>query len=105
MGDALVHDQAVVQCDHLGPARPMTTNLRVKVSGQKVVTRDATYTITGCGLSASGSTPCATAQWTSAASRVKAGGVAVVLTSSKATCTPTGASLQIVTTQTRVTGT
>ena len=83
----------------------MATNPRVKVSGQKVVTRDATYTITGCGLSSSGSTPCASALWTSAALKVKAGGVAVVLTSSKATCTPTGAALQILTTQTRVTGT
>jgi len=105
MGDALVHKDALVQCDHAGDAQPMATNPRVKVSGQKVVTLDATYTISRCGLSSSGGTPCATAQWTSAASRVKAGGVAIVLKSSKATCIPTGGSLQIVTTQTRVTGT
>jgi len=44
----LLHENAMVQCAHPpGQAKPMQTDLRVKVSGQKIVTQPAPYTISG----------------------------------------------------------
>ncbi len=102
----LLHLGATVLCSHTGQAQPMTTNPRVKVSNQPVVTQSDMYTIAGCILQpppiANG--PCATAQWISVATRVRAGGVPVVLQDSQAICTPTGTPLSSVMTQTRVRG-
>jgi hypothetical protein len=63
------------------------------------------YLVSGCALSTTTTPPCLTAQWTTAATRVLVGGQPVVLADSQAMCTPTGTPLQIVQTQTRVTGT
>jgi len=104
MANALLHQGALVQCQHAGPAQPSVVNGRVKVQQQAIVTQSAPYTISGCGLSGSGSSPCASAQWVAAATRVKAGGQAVLLDNSTAVCTPTGTGLQVVQTQTRVKG-
>jgi len=49
--------------------------------------------------------PCATAQFVTAATRVRAGGVPVLLQDSQSTCVPTGTPLNIVVTQVRVKGT
>ncbi len=103
----LLHENAIVQCLHSpGQAKPTKTDLRVKVSGQKIVTQLAPYTISGCSLPPppSGNGPCATAKWTSAATRVKASGQPVLLKDSQAVCAPTGTGLNIVSTQTRVKG-
>lgn len=103
----LVHVGATVQCMHQGVATPTAPISRVLVSGQPIVTQPGPYTIAGCTFPAmsSGAPPCATAQWTSAATKVFALGSPVVLFDSQATCTPTGTPLLIVSTQTRVTGT
>jgi hypothetical protein len=105
MADFLLHENATVQCAHTGQAKPSVTNQRVKVGGQKVVTQTGPYNISGCTLPPQSGGPCATATWSSAATRVKAGGMAVLLKNSQATCVPTGASLNIISTQTRVKGT
>lgn len=89
---------------HAGQAQPLTSNPRVKVGGQHIVTQSSTYSIAGCSLAATSNPPCATAQWVSAATRVKAGGMPVLLQDSQAVCTPTGTGLNIVVTQTRVKG-
>lgn len=101
----LLTENATIQCMHSGQAQLTVTNSRVKVDGQAIVTRDCTYTISACTYQP-GSTkiPCVTAQWTSAATRVKAGGVAVLLSDSQATCTPNGTGVNILMTQTRVKG-
>ncbi len=102
----LLHMGATVLCLHAGQAQPVVTNPRVKVSGQPVVTQTSTYTIAGCTLppppAANG--PCVTAQWITAATRVRAGGMPVLLQDSQAICAPSGTGLNIVVTQMRVKG-
>lgn len=51
-----------------------------------------------------GNGPCATAQFTTAATRIASEGQPVLLQDSQATCVPTGTPLLIIKTQTRVTG-
>lgn len=101
----LVHQGATILCLHGGTAQPVVTNPRVKVSSRPIVTQSSTYTIAGCSLTSPTAPFCASAQWTTAATRVKAGGVPVVLQDSQATCVSTSTGLNIVLTQTRVKGT
>lgn len=98
----LLHENATVLCLDGGQATPMATNQRVKVSGHKIVTRPIIYEIRFCKLPPSSGGPCATAQWTSAAKRVKASGIPVLFKDSQAKCVPTGKGVKIVSTQTRV---
>ncbi len=98
----IMHQGATVTCMHGGQAQPITVSPRVKVMGQAVVTQSAGYTVSGCGLAASGSPPCVSAQWTTGATRVFSNGVPVLLQDSQAVCTPTGTGLNLAPTQTRV---
>ncbi len=104
MADEILHQGATVQCVHAGQAQPMTINPRVKVGNQSIVTQSAMYTISGCTQPPppQGNGPCVTAQFTNAATRVRAGGEPVLLKSDQAICTPTGTGLNIITTQTQV---
>ncbi len=103
----VLHVGATVLCMHAGQAQPPVSNPRVKVGGQPVVTQPTVYTVAGCTLppppAANG--PCVTAQWITAATRVRAGGTPVLLQDSQAICAPTGTGLNITVTQTRVKGT
>ncbi|MCI0698643.1 hypothetical protein L0337_42430 [candidate division KSB1 bacterium] len=102
----LLHQGATVLCFHAGQAQPAVTFPRVKVSGQPIVTQPTIYNISGCTLppppGANG--PCVTGQWVTAATRVRAGGIPVLLQDSQAVCTPTGTGLNVVVTQVRVRG-
>ena len=100
----LLHAGATVQCMHNGQAQPTVINPRVKVSGQPLVTQPNPYSVAGCTLPPPSGGPCATAQWVSAATRVRAGGQPVLLQDSQAVCSPTGTGLTVVMTQTRVKG-
>jgi hypothetical protein len=102
MGDPLLHENATVQCIHLGSATPVAPNQRVKVGNLATVTQSVEYTISGCGKPPQSGPPCATASFTSAAMRVSSGGVPLLLKTSEATCVPTGTGLNVITTQTRV---
>ena len=104
MSNYVLHENATVLCAHAGQARPTLTSNRVKVAGNPVVTQPGLYSISGCSLSGSSNPPCATAQWVTAATRVKVGGQPVLLIDSQVTCTPTGTPLNIVVTQMRVKG-
>jgi uncharacterized Zn-binding protein involved in type VI secretion len=103
----LLHMGATVLCMHAGQAQPTVTNPRVKVEGQPIVNQTGPYTVAGCTLPppiiANG--PCVTAQWITAATRVKAGGMPVVLQDSQAICVISGTGLNVVLTQMRVKGT
>lgn len=103
----LLHVGATVLCTHGGQAQATSPNPRVSVGGQPIVTQSAPYVVAGCAFPpppvANG--PCVTAQWVSAAVRVKAGGMPVLLQDSQAICAPTGTPLNIVVTQVRVKGT
>jgi hypothetical protein len=99
----LLHQGATVLCLHSGQAQATVPNQSVKVSGQQTVQQANPWTISACPFStAAGPQPCVTAQWTSAATRVKSGGQPLLLQDSQATCTPNGTGVNIVTTQTRV---
>ncbi len=101
----LLHQGATVLCLHAGQAQPTAPNPRVKVGGQAIVTQPTAYTIAGCPFNVSGSpVPCVTAQFTTAATRVKSGGVPVLLKDSQAVCAPNGTGVNIVVTQVRVKG-
>jgi hypothetical protein len=102
----LLHQGAVVMCMHPpGQAQPVVVNPRVRVAGQSIVTQSAVYTVAGCALTGTTVPPCATAQWITAATRVRAGDLPVLLQDSQAVCTPTGTGLSVMVTQTRVRGT
>ncbi|MBD2261431.1 hypothetical protein [Pseudanabaena sp. FACHB-2040] len=102
----LLHQGATVLCMHAGQAQPVVANPRVKVSGQPIVTQSSSYTVAGCTLPppTAGNGPCVTAQWITAATRVRASGVPVLLQDSQAICAPTGTGLNIAMTQLRVKG-
>ncbi len=105
MPGTLLHQGATVLCMHAGQAQPTAPNPRVKVGGQPIVTQTGPYTIAGCPFATpAGPLPCVTAQWVTAATRVQAGGVPVLLQDSQAVCAPTGTGLNIVVTQIQVKG-
>jgi hypothetical protein len=101
----LLHQGATVSCQHSGQAQPTATNPRVKVSDQPITTQAAPYTVAGCPFVAGTvASPCVTAQWTTAATRIKANGVPVLLQDSQAICAPNGTGVQVLATQMRVKG-
>ena len=102
----LVHLGATVMCAHGGQAQPTAVQPRVMVSGQPVTTLAAPYVVAGCAFppppAANG--PCITAQFVTAATRVMAVGLPVLLMDSQAICAPTGTPVVIAVTQPRVSG-
>ncbi len=101
----LLHQGATVLCAHGGQAQPTAPVPRVKVGGQPIVTQPAPYTIAGCPFNAGGSpVPCVTAQWITAAVRVRSMGQPVLLQDSQAVCAPNGTPVNILVTQVRVKG-
>ncbi|MEW2051330.1 hypothetical protein [Streptomyces sp. NPDC005476] len=100
MPGLLAHQGAVTLCVHAGQARPAVLNPRVKVAGQATVVLPAPWLIAGCappvGL------PCATAQWITGTTRVRSGGVPLVIQGGTAVCAPTGGPLTVVAVQPRV---
>ena len=100
----LLHLGATVQCTHVGRATPASPFPRVLVSGQPITTLPTQYLVAGCPLTPNAGGPCISAQWTTAATRVLAGGTPVLLFDSQATCVPTGVPLVVLMTQTRALG-
>lgn len=99
----ILHVGATVLCSHGGQALPTVPNPRVRVAGQPVTTLPNPYSVAGCAfVPPSGNGPCVTAQWTSGATRVLAGGQPVLVQTSVAICAPTGTPVNVVATQTRV---
>ena len=103
----LLHVGATVLCLHAGQALPVVSNPRVRVGGQPTVTQPSVYTVAGCTMPPpiAGNGPCVTAQWITAATRVRSGGVPLLLQDSQAICAPTGTGLNVVVTQVRARGT
>lgn len=106
MPGPLMHLGATVLCSHGGQATPAAPFPRVLVSGQPVVTLTSPYLVAGCAfVPPGGNGPCVTAQYTTAATRVLAGGQPVLLQDSISVCAPTGTPLIPAVVQTRVIGT
>jgi len=102
----MLHVGATVLCSHGGQAQATVPNPRVRVGGQPIVTQAAPHVVAGCPFNVSGSpVPCVTANWITAAVRVRASGQPVLLQDSQAITVPNGTPLSIVTTQVRVRGT
>lgn len=100
----LLHVGATVLCSHGGQAQPTVPFPRVMVSGQPVVTQSAPYVVAGCPLVPPPIPPCVIANWVTGATRVRAGGVPVLLQDSQAIAMPPGTPLTVVMTQFRVKG-
>jgi uncharacterized Zn-binding protein involved in type VI secretion len=101
----LLHQGATVLCMHGGQAQATAPTPRVKVSGQMVATQPAPWVVAGCPYLTGGApTPCVTAQWVSAATRVRSNGMPVLLQDSQAVCVPNGTGVNILVTQIRVRG-
>jgi hypothetical protein len=100
----IVHLGATVMCAHGGQAQPTAPNPRVLVGGQPSSTQAAPYVVAGCPFNVSGSpSPCVTANWVTAATRVTSNGQPLLLLDSQAVCAPNGTPLLIASTQIRVT--
>jgi len=77
----------------------------VLVGGQPTVIMSTPWVIAGCPFNVSGApSPCVTAQWVVAATRVLSNGQPLVLMDSQAVCAPNGTPLLPVAAQTRVIG-
>jgi len=101
----LLHQGATVLCMHGGQAQATAPTPRVKMSGQMVATQPTPWIVGGCPFAPGGvTTPCVTAQWVSAATRVRSNGMPVLLQDSQAVCAPNGTGVNIVVTQMRVRG-
>src|SRR5262245_50193910 len=94
----LLHQGATVLCMHAGQAQPTVPNPRVKVSGQPTVQQPNPWTIVGCPFVPVAPMPCVTAQWITAATRVRSGGMPLLLQDSQAICAPNGTGVLIVAT-------
>jgi uncharacterized Zn-binding protein involved in type VI secretion len=113
MSDYLYHVGALGSCAHGAPITVISTNNRVKVSGQAVATLGDTFTVSGCPFTilvalVSKPQPCTTVKWLKVASRVRVNGQPVILKSSSGICqsgeqSPQGAP-SISSTQMRVKG-
>src|SRR6516162_4347055 len=100
----IVHLGALITCSHAGPALPMTTNPRVTVSGQPIVTAMCPYTVIGCTQAAALLPPCVSAKWTIGATRLLSNGFPVVLQDSLSVCAPTLTPLIVTSTPIRAGG-
>lgn len=99
----ILHQGATVLCQHAGSAQATVPNPRVKVGGQMSVQQPNPWTIAGCPfMTGTNPMPCVTAQWITAATRVKSGGMPLLLQDSQAVCVPNGTGVNIVVTQVRV---
>ena len=89
---------------HGGQAQATVPNPRVKVSSQMTVQMPNPWLIAACPFTTPAAVPlpCLTAQWVTAATRVKSGGMPLLLQDSQAVCAPNGTGVNIVVTQIRV---
>jgi len=91
MSSPVVHQLAVVHCQHGGHAQPVQMSSRVLVEGKPVVLLDAPWTVQGCALPAPDT--CTSARFVTRP---------VVLADSASISIPNGATVAVMTTQQRV---
>lgn len=79
---------ATILCAHGVPAVPVPSQVRVLFSGQPLLVQTDIATVAGCPFTLPGPTPspCVQVRWVSAAVRVRAGGVPILLQSSSSLC-------------------
>lgn len=105
----LVHVGATMICPHAGQISAITTNTRVFVGKQPVVTQSDIFSIAGCVFNISGTPhPCVITKWLAPALRVLINGKPAILQNSTGLCqsadqTPQGVP-NVIATQVRVSG-
>jgi len=104
MPGSLLDAASAVMCAHGGSAQPAAPHVRVRVNGAPIATAPGPWVVAGCALPPRDGGPCLVAQFTTAATRVTAGGQPVLLTDSLAIAAPTGAPLIVAWAQNRVRG-
>lgn len=102
MSSPIVTSSASLQCSHAGSATATAPFPRVTIDGSPVVTLSCPYTIAGCSLTGSPTSPCVSGQFVSGALRVTAGGTPVALQSSPTTTLPLASPMMVISTQSRV---
>ena len=101
----LLHAGATILCAHGGQVQATVPNPRVRVAGQPVVNQPTPHLVAGCPFNVGVTLmPCVTAQWVTAATRIRSLGMPVLLQDSQAVCAPNGTPVTITVTQTRVRG-
>jgi hypothetical protein len=88
MSGTVVHVGATITCPHMGTIMAITSNTRVSVSGQSVVTASDTFTVSGCPflMTTPSPQPCILARWLVPSTRVKVNGQPVILKTSTGIC-------------------
>jgi hypothetical protein len=88
MPGPLFHVGAQAICPHAGQVMTMSSNVRVKVSGQPVATLADQYLVGGCAFTVPPTKPqpCLKVQWLAPAARVLVGGQPAILQTSSALC-------------------
>lgn len=87
MSGFLLHVGATIVCPHMGQVQPITSNSKVLVNGQPVVTASDTFTIVGCpNFDALVYDPCILVIWIVPASRVFVNHQPVILQDSTGIC-------------------
>ena len=87
MGGFLLHEKAKLKCPHGGEIQGTAASDKVKVDGKTVVTKDDTFSISGCAFTVGPKPqPCVKAKWLKVSSKVKVGGKPVVLKDSSGLC-------------------
>ena len=94
---------SLLVCAHGGQARTVMPSLRVRVAGQPALVQ-VPLVVTGCANPPPpvSTGPCVIAQFATAANRVRATGLALLVDSGRAVCTPTGTPLTVAALQARV---
>ncbi len=109
MSGFIVHVGSTIMCAHAGQNSSITSNTRVFVGRQAVVTQPDTFLITGCTVNIAGSPhPCVVIKWLVPASRVFVNNKPVILQGSTGICqaadqAPQGPPI-VISTQVRVRG-
>ncbi len=109
----LVHVGASANCPHMGQVTFTTTNARVLVSGQPLITVTDMFTVAGCPFqipfgAGTKPQPCVTGKWLAPSTRILVNGQPAILQASTGLCQsveqiPQGPPTVVVT-QTRVGG-
>lgn len=105
MPGMLLHVGALVQCVHGGQAMPVVPYPRVTVNGLPIVLQTTLYRVSGCSFVPPISNgPCAAAVWITAALRITANNIPVLLSLGQSLCRPTNTALRVTQVQPRVKG-
>lgn len=102
MGSPLIATDSTVLCTHGGQARATAPATRVLLNGAPAVLAPPPWTVAGCPFPPNAGGPCVTALFSTSSLRVTSMGQPLVLSSSTASCVPTGTPLMPTAFQVRV---